>query len=217
MSLRFCVSVALLLLATGCNTLGHAQAGPVFAASTVEAATADAERPTSYAVGGEANAAIDVDIAAGAEWLNAQPQPDHASRFGMTFGGYARGTSDGFGIGARPGVFLAGTNTDWTGRIGAAADLGAASLDGHPYGAVGLTGSLGFGFTVSKTYDANAWFYCRSLTYLTFTAIGSFQRLPDGPEQGVNVWSTGLLVGVTALSDGGAPSDAANATTRCPH
>ena len=51
---------------------------------------------------------------------------------------------------------------------------------------------------------------------LTFTLIGSYQRLPDGPEQGVDVWSTGLLVGVTALSDAGAPSDALNATTRCP-
>ncbi len=216
MTLRVLASFALLLLLPGCNVLAHAQAGPVFAASAVEAATPDTERPTSYAVGGEANAALDVDIAASGEFLNAQPQPDHAARFGMTNGGYVRGTSDGFGAGLRPGIFMAGTNTDWTGRIGAAADLGLASLEGHPYGAVGLSGSLGFGFTVSKTYDANAWFLCRSMTYLTFTLIGSYQRLPDGPEQGVDVWSTGLLVGVTALSDAGAPSDALNATTRCP-
>lgn len=197
--------------------LGHAQAGPIFAASTVEAGNSDAERPTSYAVGGEANAALDLDIAAGGEWLNAKPQPEHASRFGITSGAYVRGTGDGFGAGARPGVFLAGTNTDWTGRIGATTDLGFASLDGKPYGAVGLSASLGAGFTISKTYDANAWFLCRSLTYLTFTVIGSYQRLPDGPGEGVDVWSTGVLVGITSLSDGGAPSDAADAPIRCPH
>jgi hypothetical protein len=217
MTLRLLGSFAVLLLFPACNVLGHVQAGPVFAASKVEAATPDAERPTSYAVGGEANAALDLDMAAGGEWLNARPQPDHAVRFGITQGGYLRGTSDGFGAGARPGVFMAGTNTDWTGRIGATTDLGLASVDGKPYGAVGLSGSLGAGFTVSKTYDANAWFLCRSLTYLTFTVIGSYQRLPDGPEKGIDVWSTGLLVGATSLSDGGAPSDAVNATTRCPH
>lgn len=212
--LRF-APIVMMLPISGCNALGHIQAGPVVAASTVDS-TDDTERTTSFAPGGELNGTLDLDMAAASEWLSSKPQPDHANRLGPTAGVYVRGTSDGMGVGAREGFFVAGTNTDWMGRLGGTLDLGVASLDGKPYGAVGLNASVTGGFTVSKSYDDKAWFLCRSLTYLTFTLVGSYQRLPDGPEEGVDVWSTGLLVGITALSDGGAPSDAANAPTRCP-
>ena len=216
MSPRLLVLPAFLFLLSGCNVLAHTQAGPVFAASVVEPVAPEAESNVSYAVGGEVNGTFDVDLAAGHEFLKGQPQPEHAGRFGPTSGAYLRGTSDGFGAGLRPGFFVSGTNTDWTARVGATADLGVASLDGRPYGAVGLSASLGAGFTISKSYDERAWFLCRSLRYLTFNVIGSYQRLPDGPGLGVDVWSSALLVGLTDLSDAGAPSDAGNAPTRCP-
>ena len=160
---------------------------------------------------------MDVDMAAGVQWAGGRPQPDHAARLGPTQGGYLRATNDGVGAGIRPGIFVAGTNTQWTGRLAGGLDLGVASFEGRPYGAVGFTGSLGGGFTIDKSYDDDAFVLCRSLTYLTLTAQVSYQRIPDGPSgRGVDVFTGGLLVGVTSLADGGAPSDAANATTRCP-
>lgn len=186
----------------------------MFAASSVD--LGEASRPARYSGGIEATGSFDLDFAAGDAFLESRPQPDHAQRLGPTEAVYLRGTSEGVGGGVRGGFFVAGTNTDWMGRIALALDGGFASYEGRPYGALGATAAVTGGFTVDKSYDPKAWWLCRSLTYLTFTLEGSYQRLPDGPEQGVDVWSAGLLVGLAALDDGGAPSDAANATTRCP-
>lgn len=201
---------------SGCNAVAHAQVGPVFAASRIDPVTATAETPRRYSGGGELNGTIDLDIAAASEWLDSRPPPEHAGRFGPSAGVYLRGTSEGVGVGAREGAFIAGTNADWTGRLGAVVDLGVASYEGRPYGAIGLTAAATGGFTIAKSYDPNAYVLCRSITYLTFTLEGSYQRLPDGPQKGVDVLSAALLIGVASLDDAGSPGDAVNATTRCP-
>lgn len=201
---------------SGCNVVGHAQLGPVFASSQVDLSSPDVEAPRRLSGGGELNGTLDLDVTAGSEWLEGRPPPEHASRVGPSAGVYLRGTSEGVGLGAREGVFIAGTNADWTGRLGVAVDLGFASYEGRPYGSVGLSAAATGGFTISKSYDPNARILCRSLTYLTFTLEGSYQRLPDGPQRGVDVLSAGLLVGVAGLDDAGSPGDAVHATTRCP-
>jgi hypothetical protein len=202
----------------GCNFLFHGQAGPVVGTSAADVPEgSEAQATGKIVVGGEASGTVDIDMAAGAEWSTGRPQPDHASRLGPSQSVYLRGSNDGVALGMRPGVFVAGTNTEWMGRVGGALDVGLASFDGRPYGAVGFTGSLGGGFTVDKSYDDRALILCRNMTYLTLTAQVSYQRIPDGPsDRGVDMVSGALLFGVTSFSDGGAPSDAANATTRCP-
>lgn len=201
---------------SGCNAVAHAQVGPVFAASRIDPVTPSAETPRRYSGGGELNGTIDLDMAAASEWLHSRPPPEHAGRVGPTATVYVRGTSEGVGLGAREGLFLAGTNADWTGRLGATVDLGFASYEGRPYGSVGLSAAATGGFTIAKSYEPNARVLCRSLTYLTFTLAGSYQRLPDGPQKGVDVLSAALLIGIAGLDDAGSPGDAVNATTRCP-
>ena len=168
-------------------------------------------------LGGEATASAYIDVNAGAEWLNGQPQPETAGRFGIAPSAYIRASNQGFGIGIRPGFFFGSTNGQMIFLADGAAELGLETLHTTAYGAVGAVGSVTAGFVVSKSYDPKAYVLCRSLGYLTFTGEGALDYLPAA-KGGPVIPSVSLLVGWVALDDGGSPSDRGDPASkgRCP-
>lgn len=193
---------ALALLATGCNVLGHAQIGPTVASRNDEP------------IGGvEANANLYVDIQPTDDLLAGRPLPETARRWGIASGAYLRGSGLGFGIGWRPGLFVASTNANVAILGTAGATLGLQTLEGTGYGNVGLYGMLAAGIPVRKTYDSNAFILCRSLTYVTVGLEGHVDHLPARDESFASI---GLLVGILGLDDAGAPSDRKNPELNCP-
>ncbi len=98
--------------------------------------------------GGEATAAIDVDVTASAEWINGQPQPETASRWGVSSAAYVRGSNEGFGVGYRPGVFVGSTNARMVFLGNVAAEGGLETLHGTAFASIGGVGAATGGFVV---------------------------------------------------------------------
>ncbi len=187
---------------TGCNVMLHAKGGGV-------AAAAD---ETLYG-GAEANAGLDVDVAQGTERVAPEDLPETATRFGPTGGAYVRGTGLGFGAGGRAGFFAGSTDADKLFRGSVEAETGMQVVGGSAYGLAGAVGTVTFGVAVAKSYDAASAAHCRSLAYLTISAQGMFDYVPD---PGVFAPGAALLIGVATLDDGGAPSDRGAPEARCP-
>jgi len=160
---------------------------------------------------------VDVDMGAGSEWLDGKPQPETASRFGISSGAYIRGSNQGFGIGYRPGFFIGSTNGSAVFLGNVAAEGGLETYHRTAYGSIGGVAALTGGFVVSKTFDPKALILCRSLRYLTFTAEGAYDVLPAA-KGSPGIPSVSLLIGWIDLEDGGSPSDRENPASKgnCP-
>jgi len=201
--LVFATAMSAAIAAAGCGShvIGRAQGGPAVVAAN----------DTPYG-GAEGNAEILVDLMPTGQAEGAL-QPETATRVGVAGGAYVRGTGLGFGTGGRAGAFAGATNAD-TMLIGSVQAAGGMSTySGTAYGAVGGVGAFTFGVRVGKAYEAEAAF-CRSLTYLTFSAQGAVDHLPGAD---LTVPGAALLIGVAGLDDPGAPSDrASRPDARCP-
>ncbi len=196
------------LALSGCNLLGHAQAGPVV--------------PFVNGVphgGGEASFLGYLDMRAGDTWINCHVNggscepPETARRAGGSGGVYVRGSSLGFGMGMMSGIFVGATDAQKVFILDGAGRLGFETLNGTAYGSVGVQGAFTGGIAVQKTYDPQARILCRSLTYLTASLQGSIDYLPAA---GTKIPAVSLLFGVIGLDDGGAPSDRRVADADCP-
>ncbi|MDI1443694.1 hypothetical protein [Polyangium sp. 6x1] len=190
------------LLATGCNALGHTQIGP-----TVSFANG---APNG---GVEANTNIYVDMQPAEDFLDRKPPSEVARRWGIASGAYLRGSTLGFGLGLRPGLFVGSTSAKVAVVGTAGGSFGLQKFEGTSYGNVGLYGMLAVGIPVRKTYDPNARILCRSLTYVSIGLQGNLDALPA---RDTSIGTLGLHVGILGLDDAGAPSDAQNPDVDCP-
>jgi hypothetical protein len=200
---RLLVSVALLALPalSGCSTLASVRGGPVV----------EARNDTPYG-GGEVSADVHIDVGPGGAWESEEAAEQLSVRYGPVGGAYLRATGLGAGTGGRAGFFAGGTSSDIVLLGSAQAQTGMHTLDGTAYYAVGGLAAFTFGFAVDRP-EGDALARCRSATYVTFGAQGSFDYLTQ-PETFVP--GAGLMIGVAGLDDAGSEAFRRSPADDCP-